>query len=324
MDINGHVKVIAITFTAVTSLIVNYPITLISGESFIELWVNLVRIIISKYGRISDEELSQIINIIEECYARLMPHEVSLIDLYIFESFSLAEPFTMKEYASLGVSATPYLEENFFAMHDAWRGIPRITLFLDRLRVLPEVVKVGGIRHEVGHTVLHGSLEYYLLALPAPLIRAIEEFNLPLEYAKNILYLVSIAVKDYEVTRLLYSRGYISDQVEYVRFLLKDNEEETFSWRLSSWNSLLEALHLVSLLKVLGCAAPLLADEKFGNDIRAEITRYLSYLPEDLSRTLIEIVEENFARLGDDTIQNINSMVENCIIMILSKFFRGR
>lgn len=283
----------------------------------------MVRIIISKYGRIPDEELSQIIGIIEECYVRLMPHEVSLVDLYVFESFSLAEPFAMEEYASLGVSATPYLEEKFFAMHDAWRGIPRITLFLDRLRVLPEVVRVGGIRHEVGHTVLHGSLEYYLLALPAPLIRAIEEFNLPLEYAKNILYLVSIAVKDYEVTRLLYSRGYINDQVEYVKFLLKNNEEETLSWRLSSGNSLLEALHLASLLKVLGCAAPLLADENFGKDVRAELMRYLNYLPEDLSRTLIETVEENFMRLGDDTIQNINSMVENCI-MIFSKFFKGR
>ncbi|MEM2320825.1 MAG: hypothetical protein QXS79_02940 [Candidatus Bathyarchaeia archaeon] len=280
----------------------------------------MVRVVVSRYGKVPDEELLSILNIMEECYSRLMPHEVSLVDLYIFESYSLAESFILRERVSLGVLTTLFLEESFFAMHDAWRGVPRITLFLDKLEVLPELVRVGGIRHEVGHTVLHGSLEYYLLALPASLLQAIDEFNIPLEYARSMLYLVSIAVKDYEVTRLLYTHGYIDDQAEYVKFLLKDNENEILSWRISMGNSLLEALHALSLLKVVGCAAPLIADKSFGGEIRAELTRYLSHLPEGLSRAIMNIAEKNFMKLEGDTIQNINEVMENCIV-ILSELF---
>lgn len=271
---------------------------------------------------VPDKELLTILNIMEECYSRLMPHDVSLVDLYVFESFSLAESFVMRERRSLGVLTTPFLEETFFATHDAWRGIPRITLFLDKMKSLPEPVKIGGIRHEVGHTVLHGSLEYYLLVFPASLLQAMEKFNIPIEYARSILYLVSIAVKDYEVTRLLYNHGYINDQVEYIRFLLKNNEDEILSWRLSIGNSLLEALHVISLLKVVGCTAPLLTDKNFGGEIKAELTRYLGHLPEDLSKTIIDIAERSFMNLGGDTIQNINSVMERCAAVLGNIFMR--
>ncbi|MEM2648488.1 MAG: hypothetical protein QXS10_05390 [Candidatus Bathyarchaeia archaeon] len=283
---------------------------------------HLVRIVVYRYGRVPDGELSLILDVMEECYSRLMPHEVSLVDLYVFENSSLAESFLMRERMNLGISTTPFLEETFFATHDAWRGIPRIALFLDKMRALPELVRVGGIRHEVGHTVLHGSLEYYLLALPPSLLQAVDKFNIPIEYARNILYLASIAVKDYEVTRLLYAHGYVNDQVEYVGFLLRDNRDETLSWRLSSGNSLLEALHMMSLLKVIGCAAPLLADENFGGKMRADLTRYLNHLPEERSRALMDIAEKSFMRLRGDTIQNINSVMEDCIA-IFSKVFRN-
>lgn len=281
----------------------------------------MVQIIISRYGKISDDELLPLLDIMRECYARLMPHEVSLVDLYVFESSSLARSLLMREFESLGVSTSSFLEETFFATHDALRGIPRIILFLDKLRSLPELVRAGGIRHEVAHTVLHGSLEYYLLAFPLPLLQAINEFSIPIEYSRIMLYLISIAVKDYEVTRLLYTRGYVDDQVEYVKFLLGGSEDEMLSWALSRGNPLLEALHLLSLLKVVGCAAPLLNDEKFGGEIRAGLVRYLSHLPEDLSKALIDIAESSFTRLGSDTFQNISRISENCIA-ILSKIFR--
>ncbi|MEM1514874.1 MAG: hypothetical protein QXH24_02330 [Candidatus Bathyarchaeia archaeon] len=274
----------------------------------------MVRIAIFKYGNISDNDLFTILSTMEECYNRLMPHEVSLVDLYIFESSSLAKSFLMREYMSLGVSTTPF-EERFFATHDAWRGIPRITLFLDKLKNLPEMVKVGGIRHEVGHTVLHGSLEYYLLALPLPLFKAMEEFNIPIEYARDILYLVSTAIKDYEVTRLLYTCGYKSDQVEYVKFLQKDNTEETLSWILSKGNSLLEVLCIASSLKVVGCTAPLLIDKNFGGEVRVGLARYLNYLPEELSKIIMDIAERDLVELGNDTIQNINYVLEKCYVI---------
>lgn len=268
----------------------------------------MVRIVISKYGEINDGEITEIINIMRDCYSRLMPHNVSLVDLYLFERASSMEAFIAEECNELGITNTPF-SESFFAVHDAWRGIPRITICLEKIRVLPELVKFGGIRHEVAHTVLHGSLEYYLIPIPPSLLEMMVQFNLSSEYARNLLYLTSIAVKDYEVTRLLYSRGYVEDQVEYVKFLLKSSEDDMLSWKLSKGDPLLEILCIMSSLKTIGCTIPLLNDKRFGREIKQLLMESLSYLPRELSAMILNIAEEEFPKLGVDTLENINNII---------------
>jgi len=180
------------------------------------------------------------------------------------------------------------------------------------MKKLPERVKVGGIRHEVGHTILHGSLQYYLLPFPPALLEIADRFNLSSEYMKNLLYLVSIAVKDYEVTRLLYQRGYVEDQFAYAKFLLKVSEDDTLSWKISRGKPLSEALCLISCLKVAGCATPLLADKKFGEEVRQHLIESLCYLPADLSTLLLKVIEEEFPSLGTDTLDNIEHIIRKC------------
>jgi len=62
----------------------------------------LVHIIVSKYSKVSDYELNNIVRLMEECYYRLSPHVVSLVDLYVFESSSLAKAFLLMERKKFG------------------------------------------------------------------------------------------------------------------------------------------------------------------------------------------------------------------------------
>ena len=82
-------------------------------------------------------------------------------------------------------------------------------------------------------------------------------------YAKtiyiDILYLVSIAVKDYEVTRLLHEKGYVGNQVAYSKYLLEPSKEELQAWNLAQADRRARLLVLVSPLKTACCAAPLIA-----------------------------------------------------------------
>jgi len=281
----------------------------------------LVRIVVSKHGRVYDNELVEILSIMQECYGRLTPHDVSLVELHIFERSSSIEAFLKIESDELGVTITPFTE-SFFAMHDAWRGIPRIAICLEKIRTLPRPVRIGGIRHEVAHTVLHGGLEYYVIPTPPALLEIADQFNLSSEYTRNLLYLVSIAVKDYEVTRLLYNRGYVEDQVEYVKFLLKASEEDVTSWGLSRGKPLLEILCLISSLKTVGCAAPLLNDVRFCKEIRQLLVESLSYLPIELSATVLKFAEEEFPKLGMDTFENINSIICRCNLIFEAVFHK--
>ena len=279
----------------------------------------LVHIVVSTYGKINDEEIERVIEIMQECYSRLSPHDVSLVDLYLFERSSSVEAFFAKERRKVGVASAPF-DELFFAMHDAWRGIPRITLCLEKMEKLPRLVKMGGIHHEVGHSILHGNLRYYVLSFPPALLEIVDRFNLSFEYMTNLLYLISIAVKDYEVTRLLHERGYVEDQVAYAKHLLKISEDDTLSWEISRGKPPAEAMCLISCLKAAGCAAPLLVDKKLGEEVRQYLMESLSYLPADRSTLLLRVVEGGFPSLGTDTLDNINSMVRNCKLIFEAVF----
>jgi len=280
-----------------------------------------VRIVVSKFGKVEDETINSVIETMEECYSRLAPHEVSLVDLYVFERSSSVEAFLAKECVEIGVTSASF-NEQFFAMHDAWRGTPRITLCFERMKRLPELVKIGGIHHEVGHSVLHGSLRHYLLPFPPALLELANRFNLPFEYVANMLYLISIAVKDYEVSRLLYGRGYLEDQVAYAKHLLEVSESDILSWGISRGNPPAEVLYLISCLKAAGCAVPLLIDKKFGEEIKRHLMESLSYLPADLSALLLKVIFEGFPSLGTDTLDNVDRMVRECRLIFEMVFNR--
>jgi hypothetical protein len=281
----------------------------------------LVRIAVSKFGRVEDETMNSVIETMEECYGQLAPHEVSLVDLYVFERSSSVEAFLAKECAEVGVTSVPF-DELFFAMHDAWRGTPRIILCLERMKTLPGLVKIGGIRHEVGHSILHGSLGYYLLSFPPSLLEIADQFSLSFEYLTNMLYLISIAVKDYEVSRLLYGRDYVEDQVAYAKHLLRVSESDVLSWEISRGKPPAEVLCLISCLKAAGYAVPLLIDKKFGEDVRRCLMESLSYLPSDLSALLLKVILQGFPSLGTETLDNIDRMVRECKLIFGTVFKR--
>lgn len=224
-------------------------------------------VVVSKFGDVKSRQIGYILGIMRECYDRLEPHEVALVDLYVFEQSSLMDAFVAKESKKVGMISESF-DELFFAMHDAYRGTSRIILCLERVKDLPKLIQLGGIRHEVVHSVLHGSFLFYLLPLPRELSDLISPFNIAKEYAINLLYLVSIAVKDYETSRLLYKRGYVKDQIAYTRHMLTVTHNDKFFWKISRGRQLPEILYLVSCLKAAGCAIPFLIDKTFGENTK--------------------------------------------------------
>ncbi len=273
-------------------------------------------------GKVESREVDQILKVVKECYHRLEPHEVDLVDLYVFEKSSSMNAFVAKESKKAGVASSPF-DALFFAMHDAYRGTSRIIVCLERMKKLPRLIQIGGIRHEVGHSVLHGSLLYYLVPLPSALLDFVNRFNISQEYATNLLYLISIAVKDYEVSRLLYRQGYVKDQIAYAKHFLFVTADDRLSWEMSRGKPLAEMLCLVSCLKAAGCVVPLLTSKKSGDEIKRLLVESLSYLPTHLSASLCTVILEDFPTLETDTFSNINhitcSVMKNIIKPLLSK-----
>lgn len=270
-----------------------------------------VPIIISKFGKVGQNRIDAITEIMQECYQQLQPHNVNLVDLYLFARSSSMDAFLTKESKEVGVASSPF-DELFFAMHDAWRGIPRIVLCFERMKKVPRLVEVGGIRHEVGHSVLHGSLRYYVLPLPRALRELADRYGFSSEYATDLLYLVSVAVKDYEVSKLLYETGYKEDLAAYAKHMLTISESDLFSWRIARNTPLAEIVCLISYLKSASCAIPLLNDETHGSEIKYCLSESVSHFPQDLSSRILRLIVKTFPSFGTDTLDNIDELTDRC------------
>jgi hypothetical protein len=281
-----------------------------------------VKINILKFGNVSELDLKETVEIIKECYDRLSSHEQTLIDLLVFERSSTLDAFLLKEYKKLKITSSRF-DEQFFAMHDAWYGIPRVFICLERMRKLPKLIQEGGLRHEIAHTILHGSIEYYIIPMPLALIRIMEQFSLSKDYMSNILYLISIAVKDYEVARLLINGGYVNDQLEYANYVLRVSKDEVISWEICKKNRLLLALHLVSRLKDLCYSFAFLSIPSLKEKIKNSMEKSLSYIPNRYSRVLIEVVFQSLNLFSNDTISNINTLANSVAKNIFEELFKS-
>lgn len=278
------------------------------------------KIVISRFGKVDDQKVNKIVRIMQECYNRLAPHEVDVVDLYVFERSSAAEAFLAEESRRVGVASSSF-DELFFITHDAWRGISRIIICLERMKRLPTLAQKGGIRHEVGHSVLHGSPRYYIITIPPALQDLAKRFKLSRQYVTDMLYLISIAVKDYEVSRLLHKHGYIKDQIAFAKHVLAPTESDKISWEISRAKVDAGALCLASYLKPIGYATPFLVNEGSRKEIEYYIKQNLSFLPKEHSTKLLEQTPKIFQQLKLDTMNNINKFTHLIIEKIIEPHF---
>jgi hypothetical protein len=278
-----------------------------------------MKIVLQKLGEIPEESERDILGIIQECYERLEPHGVEILDLLLFSNPSSMHGFYSRERSALHV-VTEDLDESFIALHDAWRGTSRIGVCMSRMRELPPLVQVGTLRHEVGHSVLHGALEYYVFPISAPLIEAAKRLGFSKEYSFNLLYLISIAVKDFEVTRLLSEKGYVDDQVAYSNHVLGTSNEDLDAWQLSKGNPAGMALCLAGRLKDAACLValqPRLGDQSVVDTLRGQ----LSYLPHPILDEMLKTLKRFPQAIGGDTFQNVTVMTKIFVEDLLHPLF---
>ena len=53
----------------------------------------MVKVVLKKFGEIPEESVGNTIGVIEECYERLRPHEVEILDLLLFSDSSSMHSF---------------------------------------------------------------------------------------------------------------------------------------------------------------------------------------------------------------------------------------
>lgn len=245
----------------------------------------MTKLSITRSGQVSQSITNNIVSILHECYQIIGRPMADSVDLHIVERGA---------------------GETFFATHDALSGKPTITVFVDKFLQIPQLVGIAGIRRQAAHSVSHGSLEYYLIKVPTSLISAVKQYELSQGCLSSLLYSVGMAAKEYEVTRLLYGKNFIEDQVAYAKYVLEPSVEEVLAWEIARRNKLEKVLYLASIIRDVSCAVPLIQDEQFGDDVRDCIGEKLAHTVPGCQSRIQKIIYEGLLLLDADTFGNIN------------------
>jgi hypothetical protein len=167
----------------------------------------------------------------------------------IWKTVEELHAFYQNERKELGVVVGN--ETDFLATHEAWRGYPRIHLCQERLQGISDAVLRGVIHHEITHAVLHGTPEFYTFLFSKGLQQAAGSSGLDSSLLQQCVYLLSVAMKDFEVVQWLAERGFGSSQLAIVEYLISDTEEDHRIWELVWDSPALRRIALAAFLKTL-------------------------------------------------------------------------
>ena len=260
------------------------------------------------HGDVPDDFCQEVKQLLEDCYYRLPVSGLEVVQVRLLDTVHRLRQLLATEHAELGIAGP--LGTEFLALHDAWRGVPRITICQERLAEVPHLVGLGAIRQQVAHSILHGSPEYYTFKLSRDLAEKAQERELPPMALQQLLYYVAIAVKDYEVVHLLVNYGYLDCQVALAFHQLETTDEDKLAWQLAQLNSAARLICLASQLKPLLSLRPLVTKPSIAPGLIQQARAMLSFLPPGDQDKLWALTQQITTAMGGDTHQNIAAALQ--------------
>ena len=171
------------------------------------------------------------------------------LSVSIWKTMEKYQDFYQREKKELGVVTGE--ETDFLATHDAWRGYPRIHICQERLMGIDRTIVRGVIHHETGHALHHGTPEFYTFRFSNRLQEVGRFYDLDLPLLQQCVYLLSVALKDQDVTLWLAKNGLGSSQLALLGYLLSDTEEEHQVWEKIQESPALRKIAFAAFLKTL-------------------------------------------------------------------------
>jgi hypothetical protein len=173
----------------------------------------------------------------------------TFISINIWRRMDELQSFYQQEKQELGIVTGE--ETDFLATHEAWRGDPRIHVCQERVKDVPDVVIQSVLHHEISHALLHGTPEFYTFRYSTKLQDAGRICGLDLALLQQCVYLLSIAIKDYDVVTWLTDIGLGFGQLHLLEYMISDTEDERRIWEVVGGNPAPRKLALAFFLKTL-------------------------------------------------------------------------
>jgi hypothetical protein len=202
------------------------------------------------------------------------------------------QSFYQQEKQELGIAMGE--ETDFLATHEAWRGHPRIHICQERVKDLPDVVLQSVLHHEISHALHHGTPEFYTFRYSTKLQEAGQFCGLDLALLQQCVYMLSVALKDYDVVTWLTDIGIGFGQLHLLEYMISDTEDERRIWEVVYANPAPRKLALALFLKTLLPIEALVS-------LRVERAKIIKNQWKSAYRWLSETIQEGLVSVAHNT-----------------------
>lgn len=260
----------------------------------------------------------EIENAFRDCYRRFKIRLPYRVDVHIVDTEANVQAILKEE--KLRMRITTAGDEEYICYHDAWRGYPRIICCLERLAGLSRLARLGAMRHEAAHSALHGSIEYYIFKIPEECRHIAAVKGLDASVLDQVLYFLSVAVKDFEATKFLVQCNFIECQFAFALEWIRISEDDKAAWKLAQTNRRGKFVYLAGLLKPVLFAHPLLAlprSKKVPLEQQVLLARRVEELLEHLGTAeqnrFLQVANLMVEELTEDTHRNVDVALQQAM-----------
>ena len=190
--------------------------------------------------------------------------------------------------------------------HHAFFGTPNIVVKIYQI-MKEDTNWIAELQIALAHAILHGAPQFYIININPTFLDLETKHNYQRIALSTAYYILSTAVKSFEVTRLLGMKQYINDQIDLLEKNMRITSDEKELWKSSHNNIDAKLLLFSNMIKGL---APFGALRIFIHEPPSSIIKLynenLSLMSDPYKTLLDNILHDSFPRLGYDTLENIS------------------
>lgn len=249
---------------------------------------------------------------LRDCYKRFGSRVPYKVEVYIVDTETNMRDFLREEKFRLGISTGG--DDGSICSYDVLRGYPRLIVCEERLAKFSKVAKMGVLRHEAAHTVLHGTLEYNIFRIPDDCRHIAAIKGIDSTILDQILFQLSLAVKDFEATTFLVQHDFVNCQFAFAIEWIQPSEEDKSAWKLTKTNRQAKFVYQSALMRPILFTHPLLAlpkSKKISLEQQVKLGRrveeLIEYLGEIEENRVLQVANAIIEVLTEDTHKNVDT-----------------
>ena len=269
-------------------------------------------------GSVSGGVKGEIVNTLKDCFRQFGPRVPYKVEILITDTEAILRDYLRQEKFKMGVLDDSL--EDTICLYDILKGYPRINISSEKLKGYSKLARLGLIRHQVAHSILHGSMEYRIFKIPEDCRQIAMVKGIELNILDLAMHKLALAIKDGEASKLLVEHNFVNCQLSFALEWIQPQLEARFAPKPIKIDRQQKFISQILLLKPMLFSLPLMTDQhskKIAIEKQVLLGRRIEQLLQGLvvneQNKLLQVASLITDALTEDTHYNMDSALHQAL-----------